>query len=87
MDHSNFSKCCLRRCECFVCAISALFYSNDPVSFQGVLTVQSYMYYETFPGDPLKLKALVSNSACPFGLLISIGQGCLCLVEITFSYC
>ncbi|KAJ7288615.1 hypothetical protein C8J57DRAFT_1280834 [Mycena rebaudengoi] len=28
--------------------------------FQGVLTVQSYMYYETFPGDSLKLKALVA---------------------------
>ncbi|KAJ7246435.1 hypothetical protein C8J57DRAFT_1360479 [Mycena rebaudengoi] len=38
--------------------------------FQGVLTVQAYMYYETFPEDPLKLKALVRNPAYTVHLIL-----------------
>ena len=37
-------------------------YSRYPSSFQGMLTVQAYVYYESFPNDPMRLKSLVS---CP----------------------
>ncbi|KAF7346940.1 ANK-REP-REGION domain-containing protein [Mycena venus] len=30
------------------------------IFFQGILSVQAHLYYETFPGDSLKLKALVA---------------------------
>ncbi|KIJ32371.1 hypothetical protein M422DRAFT_265869 [Sphaerobolus stellatus SS14] len=28
--------------------------------FQGVLTLQAYIYYESFPKDPIKIKLLVA---------------------------
>ncbi|KAJ7203560.1 hypothetical protein GGX14DRAFT_570004 [Mycena pura] len=30
------------------------------IFFQGMLTVQAYVYYESFPNDPMKLKSLVA---------------------------
>jgi hypothetical protein len=33
-----------------------------PISLQGMLTVQAYIYYETFPADSKKLKSLVGCS-------------------------
>jgi hypothetical protein len=33
---------------------------TDPHSFQGILTLQAFIYYKRFPGDPKYLKILVS---------------------------
>ncbi|KAJ6497962.1 hypothetical protein C8R47DRAFT_1112345 [Mycena vitilis] len=45
--------------------------------FQGVLTIQAYVYYESFPGDPTGLKALVASVwILDLAHLVLVSQAC-----------
>jgi hypothetical protein len=47
-----------------------------PYSFQGILTLQAYIYYERYEDDPMHLKILVS-----FALTIDLTRNDLCSVS------
>ena len=56
---------------------------TEPDSFQGVLTVQAYNYYENFPQDPRRIKFIVSNSLAMLQFQIEHTQclGCSSVVN------